>query len=256
MKQGLRQTLGTGAALVLLTAGLSGCTATQSDTAHIFAAASLGPAGEELSNTFLAANPGAEITFHFAGSSALLRQIAEGAPADMFISADRVTMSRALELDEFAGATAEVIATNQLVLVTSEGNPGQITELADLSDALVAVCAPEVPCGTLTTQALDAAGVELSRSSGEANVSDVATKISTGAVDAGFVYSTDARSLGMAGEVTVLELAGVSANEYPMALSAAGRDNEVAVAFAQFLSSAQARGILAGYGFGTELHAD
>lgn len=252
MKQGLRS----GAALVLLTACLSGCTTTESETAHIFAAASLGPAGEELSNTFLAANPGAEITFHFAGSSALLRQIAEGAPADMFISADRVTMSRALELDEFAGATAEVIATNQLVLVTSEGNPGQITELADLSDALVAVCAPEVPCGTLTTQALDAAGVELSRDSEEANVSDVATKISTGAVDAGFVYSTDVRSLGAAGGITVIELAGVGANEYPLVLSAAGRDNEVAVAFAQFLSSAQARGILAGYGFGTELHAD
>lgn len=242
MKQGL---LGAVTALTLLTAGCT--TTTPTPGAQVFAAASLSTVGTELAKAYRAEHPGAEITFHFAGSSALVRQIDEGAPVDLFISADRTTMDKALELEEFAGAPAEVIATNHLVLATAAGNPAGITELADITDALVARCAPEVPCGTLTEQVLDGAGVELGRSSEEANVSDVAMKVATGVVDAGFIYSTDARALDSA---AVIDLP--SSNEYPMAVSATGRENEVAVDFARFLSSAQAQGILAGYGFGTD----
>lgn len=247
----MKQGLSTGAALVMLAVALSGCAPSDPGTAHIFAAASLGNVGGELADAFMDTHPEAEIIFNFAGSSALVRQIDEGAPADMFISADQATMSTALELDEFAGAQAQVIATNHLVLATAEGNPGGITELADLADALVAVCAPQVPCGTLSTQALEHAGLELGRSSEEANVADVSRKVSTAAVDAGFIYSTDAHSLGATSDITVIELEGLRPNEYPMVLSTAGSDNEVAVEFARFLTTDQARGILAGYGFGT-----
>ena len=220
-------------------------------TARVFAAASLTNVAEDLAAAFNEDNPDAKLEFNFAGSSALVRQISEGAPSDLFISADIANMDDALALPEFSGANSEVIATNKLVLVTADGNPGEISELADVTDSLVAICAPEVPCGTITHEALDFADVELSTSSEEANVADVTTKISTGAVDAGFVYQTDAQSLAKTQDNTVIELDGIDANEYPMALTASGEDNDVAKAFAEFLTSDRAKEILASYGFGT-----
>ncbi|BAU94592.1 ABC transporter periplasmic component [Corynebacterium suranareeae] len=222
-----------------------------SGTASVFAAASLTNVAEDLAAAFNEENPDAQLEFNFAGSSALVRQISEGAPSDLFISADIANMDDALALPEFSGATSQVIATNKLVLVTADGNPGEISELSDVSDSLVAICAPEVPCGTITHEALDYANIELSTSSEEANVADVATKISTGAVDAGFVYQTDAQSLAKTQDNTVIELEGIDANEYPMALTTSGEDNEVAKAFAEFLTSDRAKEILASYGFGT-----
>lgn len=222
-----------------------------SGTASVFAAASLTNVAEDLAAAFNEDNPDAKLEFNFAGSSALVRQISEGAPSDLFISADIANMDDALALPEFAGATSKIIATNKLVLVTADGNPGEISELADVKDSLVAICAPEVPCGTITHEALDYADIELNTSSEEANVADVATKISTGAVDAGFVYQTDAQSLAKTQDNTVIELEGIDANEYPMALTTSGEDNEVAKAFAEFLSSDRAKEILASYGFGT-----
>ncbi len=249
MKQALRHVLG---AITALVAGFTTSGCTNSDTtATVFAAASLAPVGEELTAAFTQEHPGADIVFNFAGSSALLRQIGEGAPSDLFISADIATMDSALKLAEFAGSDTTVIATNRLVLVTADGNPGGITELAHITDNLIARCAPEVPCGTLTGQALAHAGVQPGTSSEEANVAAVSTKIATGAVDAGFVYSSDAQSLAHTQDNVIIELAGIEPNEYPMSLTSSGRDNEVARAFAGFLSSPRARDILANHGFHT-----
>ncbi|ALC04721.1 ABC transporter periplasmic component [Corynebacterium deserti GIMN1.010] len=263
MKQGIRRSL---YGMVALSAGvvLTACSTTASSTASsgsatsglsssatIFAAASLTNVAEDLAEAFKEYNPDAELIFNFAGSSALVRQISEGAPSDLFISADTANMDDALALPEFADSRSEVITTNKLVLVTADGNPGEISELADVSDSLVAICAPEVPCGTITHEALDYAHIELGTSTEEANVADVATKISTGAVDAGFVYQTDAQSLAQTQDNTVIELEGIDANDYPMALTTSGNSNEVAQAFADFLTSDRAKNILASYGFGT-----
>lgn len=259
MKQGFRFILSIPVLLVavfLLAGCLSSDSGSGSDrdsgTAHVFAAASLGTVGEHLAETFAEDHPDAEIVFNFAGSAALVRQLGEGAPADLFISADGATMDKALALEEFTSSEVEVIATNRLVLATADGNPAQIRELADITDHLIAICAPEVPCGALATTALEHAGVDLATSSEEANVNDVTTKIATGAVDAGFIYSTDAQALGSTRDITVIELDGTPPNDYPAALTTRGRDNDVAGAFAEFLTSESAQGILAGYGFGTD----
>lgn len=261
MYQGIRRAL---LGLATLTASISlvSCTTSSnvnadnaateaSGTAQVFAAASLSTVAEDLATAFKDSNPDSNLVFNFAGSSALVRQIEEGAPADVFISADLANMDKALALPEFADASPQVIATNKLVLVTADGNPADITSLSDVSDSLIAICAPEVPCGTITHEALDHENISLSRSSEEANVSDVTTKISTGAVDAGFVYQTDAQQLATTQDNTVIELDGIESNSYPLALTTYGSSNKTAVAFAEFLHSERAKEILASYGFGS-----
>lgn len=238
-------------------------------TVNVFAAASLNNVGEELADAFNAANAGdTEIVFNFAGSSKLVQQIGQGADADLFISADEQNMDAALDLPEFNGADAQVIATNLLVLATAPGNPAGIESLDDLAsggsaeDARIAICADGVPCGTLAHQVLDEKNITLASPTEEASVSDVATKIATGEVDAGFIYATDAQALQEAsgasggGEaITVIDIAEtvyIEPNLYPAALTVEGQDNDTAAAFLEFLATDEAAEILEKYGFGAQ----
>ncbi|WP_270239232.1 molybdate ABC transporter substrate-binding protein [Rothia kristinae] len=218
----------------------------------VFAAASLTKAGDELAAKYRESHPDAQIQFNYAGSSKLVQQIDQGADPDLFISADRKNMDKARQLSAFSDADdPTVIATNTLQLVTAADNPAGIGSIQDISDDRIAVCAPEVPCGTLAQEALDAAGVSLEKPSEEANVSAVSTKISQGSVDAGFVYSTDAQALNADGQrYTAIDLQGIQENEYPMSLTHTGQSKETARQFAQWLSTDEARQILAKYGFG------
>lgn len=261
------------AALVLVLASCSNSqkdsesegTATAVDTGSssgditVFAAASLKNAGDDLAEAFAAdGHEGATVTWNYAGSSKLVQQIGQGADADLFISADEANMEAAEDLDEFADADPQVIATNKLVLATAPGNLGSITDLKDLktNDKLrIALCADGVPCGTLAHQYLEDEGIELNLPTEEANVSDVATKVSTGDVDAGFIYSTDAQALQKSlsdsqGRVIVRDIPGIEDNRYPAALTADGRENDTAVEFLEWLQTDKAREILAEYGFG------
>ncbi|MEJ4096708.1 molybdate ABC transporter substrate-binding protein [Corynebacterium bovis] len=217
-------------------------------TATVFAAASLRPVGDSLVAAFRAAHPDAQVEMNYGGSSALVRQIDDGAPADLFISADRRTMDTALTRRDFSGADPVDVASNRLVLAVPRGNPGHVTAVRDLPGHRVAVCAREVPCGDLAGKALADAGVTLDDPSEEANVSAVATKVSTGQVDAGFIYSTDARALADEG-VTATDIPGVEANVYPAALTTRGRDNATARAFRDWMRGPEAQRILADHGF-------
>ncbi|MEL4151996.1 molybdate ABC transporter substrate-binding protein [Corynebacterium bovis] len=217
-------------------------------TVTVFAAASLRPVGDTLVAAFRAAHPDAQVEVNYGGSSALVRQIDDGAPADLFISADRRTMDTALTRRDFSGADPVDVASNRLVLAVPRGNPGHVTAVRDLPGHRVAVCAREVPCGDLAGKALADAGVTLDDPSEEANVSAVATKVSTGQVDAGFIYSTDARALADEG-VTATDIPGVEANVYPAALTTRGRDNATARAFRDWMRGPEAQRILADHGF-------
>lgn len=261
--------LGASAALTLSACSTDGDSSSEtteaasgsSGTVNVFAAASLNNVGEELADAFNRNNEGADIEFNFAGSSKLVQQIGQGADADLFISADQENMDDALELPEFEDADSDVIATNMLVLATAPGNPAGITSLDDLkeggtaSDARIGICADGVPCGTLAHQVLDDEGITLDSPTEEANVSDVATKVSTGEVDAGFIYATDAQALQEAdpdAEITTIDIedsVDIDPNPYPAALTTGGRDNETAAAFLEFLSTDEAGEILEKYGF-------
>lgn len=228
---------------------------------RVFAAASLSVAGDDLQQAFAAEHGGQQIEWNFAGSSALVRQIEQGSPADAFISADEKNMDKALQLPEFSNVTdreePRIVATNQLVLAVAENPTTPITSLDDLGKgARVAICAPEVPCGTLAQEALKKAGtpITLLNPSEEANVSDVATKVATGQVDAGFIYASDAAAIQRQGtKITTLPIAHVAPNKYPAASTDARADSPAATTpaaeFIRWLATPTAQRILADHGF-------
>jgi molybdate transport system substrate-binding protein len=193
-----------GAALAAVGLVLTGCgsSADQSDsptprTLTVLAAASLTDVFTTLEKTFEADHPGVDVKVSFDGSSALVQQLTNGAPADVFASADEKNMAKVTD----AGLTdgkPEIFATNQLMIAVPPDNPAGIASFADLAKdgVVVVVCAPQVPCGAATEKAEQAVGVTLKPVSEEQNVKSVLTKVQSGDADAGVVYVTDVNSAG------------------------------------------------------------
>ncbi|WP_246837248.1 molybdate ABC transporter substrate-binding protein [Salinibacterium sp. UTAS2018] len=241
--------------------GLSGCSAadpapasTSSDGAlqgelTIFAAASLTASFTELAEAFSAENPGVTIApISFDGSSTLATQISEGAPADVFASADDATMQQIG--DELASAPV-AFATNELQIAVQPGNPLDITTLGDLAEpgVQVALCAPAVPCGAAARILLDAAAVDLTPVTEEQNVKAVLTKVELGEVDAGLVYVTDVQDAAGAVDGVAIADAATARNNYPIAVLNEAAQPAIAEAFVDFVLSAPGQSILASYGF-------
>lgn len=161
--------------------------------AVVFAASSLVDVLTELSTDEESAFFG--VILSFASSASLAAQVADGAPVDVFISADRKQVNNLLAAG-FGVSAPQVIARNSLVIAVEAGNPLGIETLDDLSrsDVLLALAAPGVPLGTYSESMLIAAGVEVSPVTFEADARAVLAKVSLGEVDAGIVYLTDAKS--------------------------------------------------------------
>lgn len=216
----------------------------------VFAAASLTSAFTELGDAFEATTPGARVTFNFAGSSALAAQILEGAPADVFASADVDNMTKLTD----AGATGSepiVFTTNRTQIVVGSGNPEGIAAVDDLADPdlIVVSCAPEVPCGRYAQQVLDNAGIEVTFRSLEENVRAVVSKVTLGEADAGIVYVTDVIDAGdqATGVAIPADVNVVAA--YPMAVTSESTNPDGAQAFIDFVLSDEGQSILTSYGF-------
>lgn len=219
-------------------------------TITVFAAASLADAFAELGDSFTAANPGTDVTFSFAASSELVAQIVEGAPADVFASADQANMAKLTDADEQASDPV-VFATNLMEIVVASGNPEGITGLADLADEdlVVVTCAVEVPCGAYAEQIFVDAGVQVAPKSYEENVKAVVAKVTIGEADAGIVYRTDVAAAGDA--VTGIEIpddVNVVA-EYPIVATQTAADPELAQAFVDHVLSDDGQAVLASFGF-------
>ncbi|TQO20339.1 molybdate transport system substrate-binding protein [Rhodoglobus vestalii] len=243
------------------TIGFAGCAPVDSPAASdssgqqlqgeitIFAAASLSASFTELAEAFTAANPGVTVApISFDGSSTLATQIVEGAPVDVFASADEATMEKVAE--ELA-STPVLFASNLLQLAVQPGNPLDIAGLADLPrpELQLALCAPEVPCGVASRTILKAHGVAVTPVTEEQNVKAVLTKVKAGEVDAGLVYVTDVQD--SAGAVDGVPIPGAERvrNSYPIATMAASQQPDIAEAFVSFVLSDEGQTILATYGF-------
>ena len=210
-------------------------------SATVFAAASLSASFEEIAAD-------TDVNFSFDGSSGLVDQIAGGAPADVFASADQRNMDNAVEQGLIAGEPT-MFATNYLVLVTPAGNPAGVTGMdASLDDAKLVVCAPEVPCGGATERLAETLGLTLSPVSEETSVTNVLGKITSGEGDVGLVYLTDATGAGDAVEIIGIPEAEGDPNTYWIA-AVEGGDTEQAQAFIDLIMDSQ--DVLAGYGFGS-----
>lgn len=217
----------------------------------VFAAASLKASFTELAEQFEEAHPGAAVSLNFAGSSDLVTQITEGAPADVFAAADTRNMATIDLAGLLAGEPVD-FATNTLQLAVPPDNPAGITSLADAARPGVktVVCAEQVPCGAATAKIEEAAGIELTPVSEESSVTDVLGKVTSGEADAGVVYVTDVVAAGDA--VLGIDVpASVSAvNTYPIAALGDSTDVPTAQAFVDFVSGTEGRAVLRAAGFG------
>ncbi|MFK0242869.1 molybdate ABC transporter substrate-binding protein [Microbacterium sp. NPDC090281] len=211
----------------------------------VYAAASLSGAFDAIGEAFTAENPDVEFSPVYDGSSTLVTQILEGAPADVFASADEANMDKAADV----AVDPTLFASNTLVIAVPAGNPGGVDTLADLAGVTTVLCAPEVPCGAASAKLLSAAGVTVDAASLEQNVTAVLTKVAASEADAGLVYATDVIGRDDV-EVIVPDGADEVVNHYPIAALSDAPNAEAADAFVAFVLSEAGQKILADFGFG------
>lgn len=193
--------------------------------------------------------PDLSINASYAGSSDLAAQIIEGAPADVFASADLANMETVVS--DGAATDSEIFATNTLVIAVAEGNPEGIEGLEDLtSEEIVSVrCAPQVPCGSATDRLLDLQGLSIPAVSEENSVTAVLGAVAAGQADAGLVYRTDiARADGV--EAIEAERSDEVINEYPIAVLTDAANPDAAQVFVEYFISGPGADLLADAGFG------
>lgn len=216
----------------------------------VFAAASLTEAFTQIGEDFEAANPGVTVTLNFAGSSTLAQQINEGAPADVFASANPANMTLVADAGNTDG-TPITFARNQLVIAAPAGNPEGIAELADLADPdlKVAVCAEQVPCGEAAQTVLAASGVELTPATFEQDVRAALTKLTLGEVDAALVYQTDVAIAESDVDGIEFPESTDAVNDYPIVVLGEAPNSATAAAFVDHVLAEDGQAVLAAAGF-------
>ena len=217
----------------------------------VFAAASLKKSFTEIGEQFKTDNPGSDVEFTFAGSSDLVTQLTQGAPGDVFASADTKNMDKAAEANLLAGDPMN-FASNTLTIVTAPGNPKKVASFKDLNQPgfAVVVCAPQVPCGSATEKVETATGVQLNPVSEESQVTDVLNKVTTGEADAGLVYVTDAQGAGDKVAAVMFPESADAVNTYPIAVLKQSKDQDLAGRFVDLVTGDAGRKVLDAAGFG------
>ena len=218
----------------------------------VYAAASLKQTFTDLAQQFEEENPGVTVELTFAGSSDLVTQITEGAPADVFASADEKNMAKLTDAGLVATDAPIDFATNTLEIAVPPGNPAGVKSFADLArpDVKVVICAAQVPCGAATAAIEGATGVTIAPVSEESSVTDVLGKVTSGEADAGLVYVTDVAAAG--GKVAGITFpeSSEAVNTYPIAPVSGSKDPAVAQAFVDFVTGSAGRIVLSAAGFG------
>jgi len=230
----------------------------------VFAAASLTDAFNEISKGFELANPGAKVTFNFAGSQQLAQQIGQGAPADVFASANQKQIDAAIKSGQVISGAERTFAHNRLVVIYPKGNPAKLASLKDLSNpGLKLVLADKaVPVGQYALDFLGKAAklpeyteaysptVLANVVSYEENVKAVLSKVALGEADAGIVYVTDI-SLDAADEVGKIDIPDNlnTIASYPIAPLKGAKNTGLAQKFVDYVLAPEAQAVLAKYGF-------
>ncbi|MCC6804398.1 MAG: molybdate ABC transporter substrate-binding protein [Anaerolineae bacterium] len=234
-----------------------------SQTLTIFAASSLTDAFEEIALAFEGANPGVDVVYNFGGSSTLATQLADGAPADVFASANNTQMTNAVNAGRIGG-TPRTFVKNRLVLIVPVDNPAGIGSLHDVANAGVklVVAVPGVPVRDYTDAMLEKlaadpaygeeyrAAVLANIVSEEENVRQVSAKVALGEADAGVVYRSDVTP-DIADEVIALPIPDAvnTLATYPIALTDNPANPELAQAFVDYVLGDAGQDTLVKWGF-------
>jgi molybdate transport system substrate-binding protein len=239
-------------------------TAADSKELVVFAAASLTDAFGDIGKLFETNHPGASVIFNFAGSQQLAQQINEGAPADVFASANNKQMDVVIGAGEIVTETLQTFVKNRLVAIFPQGNPANLKELKDLAKPglKLVLAAKEVPVGQYALDFLDKAmadpafgsaykeGVLANVVSYEENVKSVLSKVALGEADAGIVYTSDisGKDAGKVGRIDIPDALNVIAT-YPIAPLKTSKNPEFAQDFINLILSQEGQKILAKYNF-------
>lgn len=220
----------------------------------VLAAASLSEVLDELAGAFEAENADARVLRNLAGSQTLATQILEGAPGDVFLSADADQMDRVSEAERVD--EVREVAVNRLAILVPAGDPAGIGDVQGLAlpDRSVVLAGADVPAGLYARDALRELGlleaVMANVVSEEADVKGVVGKVVSGEADAGMAYATD-RTSALADRLDLIELPE-EATPHVRYLAARVQDApspELADAFLAFLGSEEAQRIFQEHGF-------
>jgi len=221
-----------------------------SDTLTILAASSLTGVFDDLAEVYEQEHPGVEVRLTYDSSSTLAEQVIQGAPADILATADEGTMQGVVD-EKLTASEPAVFARNMLTVVTPPDNPAGIASVEDLNDADVdyAVCVPDAPCGIASDKLLGIVGVTTEPVTEEANVRDTLTKVTTGEVDAGLVYVSDAQAAGDDVQSFEVPEASRAVNADVIAPLADAADPALAQDWVDLVTSDQGQQALQEYGF-------
>jgi molybdate transport system substrate-binding protein len=234
--------------------GLSSLSAQAADLI-VSGAASLTNAFRDLGPMFEAQNPGTKVMFNFAASDALLQQITQGAPVDVFATADEETMDKAEQRKLLVAGSRHGFVRNALTLIVPSDSTLPIRGVNDLTGAAVkrvAIGAPAgVPAGRYTKEALEKAGLWAAvepKAVYAQSVRQSLDYVARGETEAGFVYATDAAVMKDKVKV-VTQVPTTTPISYPIAQINGSPNPAAAQKFLQFLNTAEAQAVLARYGF-------
>ncbi|SRR5690242_4369400 len=229
----------------------------------VYAAASLQGAFSEIGKAYEQAHSIVRVTFNFAGSDALAAQITQGAPADLFASANTKQMDVVVRGGDIVGSGVKTFAHNRLVLIYPAANPAHIQTLRDLARPGVKVdlAAASVPVGQYALDFLSKASADPAFGASykasvlknvvsyETDVKAVLTKVALGEADAGIVYTTDAATeTGKIGAVAIPDTLNTIA-VYPIGVVKASKQTAAAQSLLDYIVSPQGQATLAKYGF-------
>ncbi len=250
------------AGTVAASSATTGTVAAASGTLTVFAAASLTESFTEIKGIFEKANPGVMVQYNFGGSPTLVTQLTQGAPADVFASADQPNMDNAVKGGVIAGMPRTFVK-NKLVLIVPKENKAGIMTPKDLAKPGVTfdTAQESVPVGKYTQQALDnfsklpdygadfKANVNKNTVSREDNVKAIVQKVQLGEVDAGIVYTTDAQAAK--DKLTIIPIPDAQnvIATYPVAVVKGAKQAALGQKFVDYLLSADGQAILQKYGF-------
>lgn len=200
--------------------------------------------------------PGTAVRFNFAASGTLQRQIENGAPVDLFISAARKNMDELQARGLIVAATRRNLARNRLVLIVPRNARAGVRSFGDLKKpqvARVAIGAPQsVPAGKYAQELLQKIGIWSiveKKAVRAKDVRGVLTQVELGNVNAGIVYRTDALISSRVRAVTVAPENLHAPIVYPLAVVKASKNQAAARRFAAYLTSAPAKKVLQRFGF-------